>query len=163
MSSQSFQFLPILNHDKYYLPGGDLYLLVKNTRFRIHKYFFERESVHFRTIFENSPSTGSTPSLALDLSGTIEPDVLELFLEVIYNPKYNIYNLTVGQWFDVQTYAQIWQFNEMYTLTVKELDRIRVKEESDPEYIEAIRSYELRQQRQLEKYLEDIYMDDEVD
>ena len=60
------------------------------------------ESIHFWTIFETSPTIGSSPHFALDLSNMIKPDKLELFLSVIYNPKYNIYNLSMGQWFNVQ-------------------------------------------------------------
>ena len=115
--SSSFSFQPISNHPQYYLPGGDLYIITKAVQFCIHKFFYKQESVHFRTIFEITSLVGSSPNFALDLSDMIKPDKLELFLSVMYNPKYNIYNLSTGQWFDVQSYASIWQFLEMYALT----------------------------------------------
>ena len=106
--SSTFSFQPIRNHPQYYLPRGDLYIITKAIQFRIHKYFFEWESVHFWTIFETSSTVRSSPHFALDLSDMINPNKLELFLSVMYNPKYNIYNLSIGKWFDVQSYASIW-------------------------------------------------------
>ena len=94
--SSAFSFQPISNHPQYYLPGGDLYIITKAIRFRIHKYFFEWESVHFQTIFKITPQVGSSPNFALDLSNMIKPNELELFLSVMYNPKYNIYSLSMG-------------------------------------------------------------------
>ena len=119
--SSTFSFQPIRNHPQYYLPGGDLYIITKAVRFCIHKYLFEQEYVHFQNIFETSPMVGSSPHFALDLSDMINPNELELFLGVMYNPKYNIYNLSMGQWFDIQFYASIWQFPEMYALTKWEI------------------------------------------
>ena len=89
--SSTFSFLPIITS----LEG-------------VHKYFFKRESAHFQTIFEITPQVGSSPNFALDLSDEIKPDEFELFLSVMYNPKYNIYNLSMGQWFDIQMYTGIW-------------------------------------------------------
>ena len=99
--SSTFSFQPIRNHPQYYLPGGDLYIITKAVRFCIHKYFFEQESVHFQTIFKTSPTVRSSPHFALNLSDMINPDELKLFLSVMYNPKYNIYNLSMEQWFNV--------------------------------------------------------------
>ena len=158
--SYNTHFHLIHDHDQFYLPGGDFYIIIKDIRFRVHKYFFERESTHFRTIFKNSPIVGSTSQLALNLSDTIEPDVFELLLGIIYNRQYNLYNLTIGQWFDVQTYAHIWQFPEMYSLTVREIEHIRIKEETNPDAIEAFKSYEIRQHRQYERLLENMYAED---
>ena len=130
--SSAFSFQPISNHPQYYLPGGDLYIITQAVWFHIHKYFFEWESVHFQTIFEITPLVGSSPNFTLNLSDMIKPDELKLFLSVMYNPKYNIYNLSMGQWFNVQSYASIWQFPEMYALTEQEIKTLWVKEMNDP-------------------------------
>ena len=139
--SSSFSFQPISNHPQYYLPGGDLYIITKAIQFCIHKYFFERESVHFWTIFEVTPLVGSSPDFALDLSDEIKPDEFELFLSVMYNPKYNIYNLSMGQWFNIQICAGIWQFPEMYALTKWEIKKIQIKEMNNPVANEMFRAY----------------------
>ena len=130
--SSTFSFQPIRNHPQYYLPRGDLYILTKAVWFCIHQYFFKCKSIHFQMIFKTSSTIGSSPHFALDLSDMINPDELGLFLSVIYNPKYNIYNLSIGQWFNVQSYASIWQFSEMNALAKWEIKNLCIKERNDP-------------------------------
>ena len=161
--SSMFSFQPIHNHPQYYLPSGDLYILTQAICFHIYKYFFEHESVHFWTIFETSPIVGSMPGFSLDLSSTINPDELELFLSIIYNPKYNLYNLSIRQWFDVQTYASVWQFSRMYALAKREIENICIKEMNNPELVGAFRSYKLWQQQWYEQLLGNIYEEDKWD
>ena len=62
----------IINSDKYYLPRGDLYILVQDTMFRVHQYFFMHDSTLFRTQLEhykndifNPTQTGTTCSDAI--------------------------------------------------------------------------------------------------
>lgn len=112
----------IVKHPSYYLPGGDLYILIKGTHFRVHRFFFERESTYFQTIFANTPNIGTTPNPALDLSNNIDEKSFARFLGVFYNPKYSVYNFTIKEWFDIQTYAMVWQFPEMYHLAEKEIE-----------------------------------------
>ena len=158
--SSTFLFQPICNHPQYYLPGGDLYIITKAIRFHIHKYFFEWESVHFRTIFKITPLVGSSPNYTLDLSDMIKPNKLELFLSVMYNPKYNIYNLSMGQWFDIQSYASIWQFPEMFTLTEWEIKKLWIKEMNDPMANEMFWAYEIQQHKRYHWLLNRIYEED---
>ena len=158
--SSTFSFQPISNHPQYYLPGGDLYIITKAVWFHIHKYFFKRESVHFQTIFEITPLVGSSPNFTLDLSDMIKPDELELFLSVMYNPKYNIYNLSIGQWFDIQSYASIWQFPEMYALTKWEIKNLRIKEMNNPVATKMFRAYEIWQHERYHQLLNRIYEED---
>ena len=158
--SSTFSFQPIRNHPQYYLPRGNLYIITKAVWFRIHKYFFEWESVHFRTIFKTSSMVGSSPNFALNLSDMINPDELKLFLSVMYNPKYNIYNLSMGQWFNIQSYASIWQFPEMYALTEWAIESLRVKEMNDPVATKMFQAYEIWQHKQYHQLLNRIYEED---
>ncbi|KAF9059593.1 hypothetical protein BDP27DRAFT_1497983 [Rhodocollybia butyracea] len=42
-------FTALRRHDEYYLTGGDLFFLVlEQNHFRVHRYFFERESSVFQ-------------------------------------------------------------------------------------------------------------------
>ena len=77
----------------------------------------------------------------------IKPNELKLFLSVMYNPKYNIYNLSMGQWFDVQSYASIWQFPEMFALTEQEIEKLQIKEMNDPVANKMFQAYEIRQHK----------------
>ena len=114
-----------------------------------------------QTIFETSPTAGSSPHFALNLSNMINPDELELFLSIIYNPKYNIYNLSMGQWFDMQSYTSIWQFPEMYALAEQEIKNLCIKEMNDPVATEAFWAYEIQQHEQYHWLLGHIYEEDD--
>ena len=86
----------------------------------------------------------------------INPDELKLFLSIMYNPKYNIYNLSMGQWFNVQSYASIWQFPEMYALTEWEIKNLHIKEMNDPVPTKMFWAYEIWQHEHYHQLLEHI-------
>src|SRR5271155_3461826 len=48
--------LTIRNHFEYYIPGGDLFILVDDTLFHVHSYFFHRESIDWRNLLETTTS-----------------------------------------------------------------------------------------------------------
>ena len=92
---------PIVNSGDYYLPGGDLYILIQDTMFWIHQYFFNRDSSLFQMqleCYENDvfdpTQTGTTHSDAIMFFNNpyTTPHTFSQFLSVIYNPKYNLYN-----------------------------------------------------------------------
>ena len=90
----------------------------------------------------------------------INPNELELFLSIMYNPKYNIYNLSMGQWFDIQSYASIWQFLEMYALTKQEIKNLQIKEMNDPVATEMFQAYEIQQHKCYNQLLSRIHEED---
>ena len=47
----------------------------------------------------------------------------------------------MGQWFDIQIYAGILQFPEMYALTEREIEKIQIKEENNPMANEMLQAY----------------------
>ena len=53
----------------------------------------------------------------------------------------------MGQWFDVQMYAGLLQFPEMYALTEQEIEKIQIKEENDPVANEMLQAYAIRQDK----------------
>jgi hypothetical protein len=96
-------------NEQYYLNGGDLYLQVcrsitlcyvsvlildffktEDNLFRIHRYFFERESSKFQELFKRPPPPGKKPIGSSPEVPIMLPDIsteeLEQFLWVIYNP-----------------------------------------------------------------------------
>ena len=79
----------------------------------------------------------------------------------MYNPKYNIYNLSMGQWFNVQSYASIWQFPEMYALTKQEIKNPHIKEMNDPVATKIFQSYEIQQHKCYHRLLGSIYEEDD--
>ena len=127
--SDSGHFFAITRHDEYFLAGGDLYLMVSPRRakivamtddslasirpqvdhvqFRVHRYFFERESPFFRTKLAGPASPGAqrmgnAESTAIILDG-LKPAEFARFLWVFYNP----YVVAVPSLFGYRSYLSL--------------------------------------------------------
>ncbi|KDQ50879.1 hypothetical protein JAAARDRAFT_141165 [Jaapia argillacea MUCL 33604] len=117
----------IKRHDKYYLNGGDIVFLVENYLFRVHKYFFERESPVFRERLALATPAGQSARGQTDLNPFPLDDVSGLefsrFLWVFYNPLYSLYSATVEEWSSILKLSYIWRFTEVKNLVVRELEK----------------------------------------
>jgi len=118
------------HHEKYYINGGDLYFLIENHHFRVHRYFFERESAYFQKILTVPASPGAAQvgtsqgnAIVLENVRSIE---FERFLWVFYNPKYSLYDTTVEEWTSIIHLAHRWNFPEVKNLVVRELEKLPV-------------------------------------
>lgn len=120
------EFKQLQRHPQYYLNGGDVHFLLDNKLFRVHRYFFERESRKFRDITLAFTPTdvrqGDTDSTAIILDVAVED--FELLLGVFYNPKYSVYDWTFSHWTRILTLAQEWGFDEVQNLVIRELERL---------------------------------------
>ncbi|TEB21542.1 hypothetical protein FA13DRAFT_1779197 [Coprinellus micaceus] len=148
----------IVHHQKYYLPGGDLYVLINGVMFKIHSYFFNRESTFFVDV-----STSADPTSATDEEGEkgksedrairfldVTVEEFEQFLWVFYNPTYDIYDADVQSWFSILKLAHRWDFPVVKDFALRELKRreteiplvTRIKlyqdNEAPPEYLVAL-------------------------
>jgi len=116
----------ISRHSTYWLDGGDFYILAENIAFRVHRYFFERESLFFQNRFEEikgslSYPDGSTFEKAYIIDD-VTPNDLANFLWVFYNPSYSIYNTASReQWFSILKCAELWIFPQVRALCVREI------------------------------------------
>ena len=129
---------PIVNSEHYYLPGGDLYILIQDTMFRIHRYFFWRDSALFRAQIEQCEAhiddptqTGTTRSDAIMFFNNFytTPRTFTRFLSIIYNPRYSLYDgYTQQDWNDVLVIATAWGFREITRIALQHIDDIPIGE-----------------------------------
>lgn len=117
-------FRSLRNHD-YYLPGGDLFFLVEDYRFRVHRYFFERESRYFKRKLAAEPPPGSSDGNAIILENVAAEDFARL-LWVFYNPKYSLYDATLDDWEAIIELAHRWEFTEVKKLAIRELEKFEI-------------------------------------
>ena len=121
--------LPVHNHIEYYLPGGDLFILVDNTLFRVHSYFFRRESQNWRNLL-GTTTTGRTADAPLILNDEFPlrppatPSLFANFLWVFYNPRYSIYEASSATWRQIQLYAIHWRMDQIQDLAYRHLEAI---------------------------------------
>jgi hypothetical protein len=131
--------LVMQNHPDYYLPGGDLFIRVDTTLFRVHRLFFIRESDLWRNLL-GSISQGQTANNPIDLIHQIPCDptptaeTFASFLWVFYNPQYSIYETTEETWTVIFEQAYCWHFREIQNLCWREIEKLynrRVEDYND--------------------------------
>jgi len=106
-------------------------VLVENHLYRIHSYFFERESLFFRQKVSSSNNSseeelGSTDNNAYTLEDVKSEDFAR-FLWVFYNPKYSVYEAPLETWLSILTLANRWTFDSVKELSVRELEKIEIE------------------------------------
>ncbi|KAF8435082.1 hypothetical protein L210DRAFT_3326005, partial [Boletus edulis BED1] len=121
----------VVQHKDFYLRGGD----VENHLYRIHSYFFDRESLFFRQKFSSNNNNnnntcneqpGSTDSNAFTLEDTKSEDFAR-FLWVFYNPKYSLYEAPLETWLSILKLANRWTFDSVKELSVRELEKLEIE------------------------------------
>jgi len=125
---KSESYLGLQRFDDYYLLGGDLYCIAENKLFRVHRYFFERESTFFKAELAlpatpGAPRIGTSDDSAILLHDVRSADFAKL-LWVFYNPKYSLYDTTVEDWTTILDLAHRWGFVEVKNLAVRELEKL---------------------------------------
>lgn len=121
-------FLAVSRHPTYYIQGADLSFLIEHIQFRVHRYFFERESLYFRNYLTVPASPGAVRTGVNDSNAIVleevKPAEFELFLWVFYNPRYSLYNRTVEEWEIILKLAHRWTFPEVKNLAVRQLEKL---------------------------------------
>ncbi|PPR00291.1 hypothetical protein CVT24_005032 [Panaeolus cyanescens] len=143
----------VKQHEKYYIPAGDLHVLVGNTMFRIHSYFFERESPIFSSR-RNPASPGQEPDGTSDANplmlDDVKPEEFEKLLWVFYNPRYSLYDgASPNDWCIILKLAHKWLFTEVKELSARELQKTE---------LEAVRKIAVYEQCSVDpKYIVPLY------
>ncbi|KAG6887491.1 hypothetical protein C0995_014908 [Termitomyces sp. Mi166 len=150
--SNSDTFRALSRHESYYLIGGDLFFLAEHIHFRVHRYFFERESPFFQRQLQvpaspGAVARGSTEGTAIILEE--RPDDFAKFLWVFYNPRYSLYKTTVDDWKVILHLAHKWEFAEVKKLVVRELEKLRM---SDVDRIATYQKHEVDKNYLIPRY-----------
>ncbi|KAF9268516.1 hypothetical protein L218DRAFT_940427 [Marasmius fiardii PR-910] len=111
--------------EKYFLNGGDIYFLVGGCYFRVHSYFFLRESPTFERFLMKHIHNGRGDNVpnAIQIH-QVTAQEFERFLWVFYNPIHGIYNAPVEDWKSILRLADMWCFTEVKALAVRELQKL---------------------------------------
>jgi len=120
----------IVRHADYYIHGGDIIFRVEDTLFRVHRYFFTRESAFFRSKLPHPPPPGEFTKGSSDVHPLVLEDTLEVdferFLWVFYNPKYSLYHASIEEWTSILKLAHQWNFVGVKELALRELERLEI-------------------------------------
>ncbi|KAF9268515.1 hypothetical protein L218DRAFT_853191 [Marasmius fiardii PR-910] len=112
--------------DKYMIAGGDLHFIAGDTLYRVHRYFFERESQKFKELLAKPtspghPKPGSTPASAIRLD--VSSEDFDRFLWVFYNPTFSVWEAPIEDWEAILQLACNWRFPQVKAHTLRELEK----------------------------------------
>jgi len=114
-------------HPEYNIRGGDLYISCGQTLYKIHSYFFLRESAYWRNELTGSAGSSDSPLTKGNKENAPyileeKPEVFEQFLWVFYNPKYGDYSkATAENWDTILRYSDKWDFPHIKELAIRHL------------------------------------------
>ncbi|KAF8341024.1 hypothetical protein F5887DRAFT_830944, partial [Amanita rubescens] len=113
-------------HPEYYIPDGNIHILVEKTLFKVHSHFFLRESPKFQEYLQNSGQAqkGTSDSNAVVLENVTAHE-FSVFLWVFYDPKFSR-QTTVENWKIILNLAHNWLFPEVKALAIQALENIRI-------------------------------------
>jgi hypothetical protein len=116
----------IKRHGDYYLRDGNICFLVENTVFRLHRYFFDRESKYFRDRLgpcsEGGDGTPNRPYIIHD----IKSDEFADFVWVWYNPAYSFSKQGKQKWLTILQLATLWEFGDIKQLAIRQLEKLKL-------------------------------------
>ncbi|KAJ3906620.1 hypothetical protein F5879DRAFT_945365 [Lentinula edodes] len=130
MSDRSLE--PKLQHlsivKKYYMPGGDLYFQAENSLFKVHRYFFDRESPKFQDMLSRPPPTGQAAygSLNNPVVLDVTSEEFQQLLWVFYNPVYTYEEAKLEDWACILSLACHYKFPEVKRLAVRNLEKLNL-------------------------------------
>ncbi|KZP04737.1 hypothetical protein FIBSPDRAFT_711588, partial [Athelia psychrophila] len=103
-------------HSQYYFEDGNVVFRVENTLYNVHRYFFVRDSPHFRAILQGNDTTN--PCV---LSGVNCADFDE-FLAILYPIDFRRPpSKTMAQWTSILHLAANWGFENIKLLAIDKL------------------------------------------
>ncbi|OAX40618.1 hypothetical protein K503DRAFT_714161 [Rhizopogon vinicolor AM-OR11-026] len=141
----------VIPHKDYFLRGGDLNVLVGNHLYRVHSYFFYRESLVWRQMLEGpADSEDHGPNDTPFTLDDVKSEDFERFLWVIYNPEYSLYDAPIETWLSILNLAHRWSFCNVKDLAIRELEKLDI----DPiEKIAAYHEYKINKTLLLPAYI----------
>jgi len=106
---------PISRHPDYYLEDGNIVFLVEKILFRVHRYFFTRESKVFRDMFSMPSGTetiveGLSDDKPIFLEGVKSVDFQRL-LWLFYDPSHKHLTSHAETLLSIMTLADKWEFD----------------------------------------------------
>ncbi|KZP05983.1 hypothetical protein FIBSPDRAFT_805333 [Athelia psychrophila] len=106
-------------HSHYYFKDGNVVFLIEKVLYNVHRYFFERDSAHFRSILESVQGADEQNPIAL-------PDVscsdFDEFLAILYPTDFRRpTEKTTAKWTSILHFAAKWGFESIQLLAIDSL------------------------------------------
>ncbi|KAK7057755.1 BTB domain-containing protein [Favolaschia claudopus] len=113
-------------HPRFFFPDGTVIFLVESTLYRVHRYFFERDSPIFATMFTLPSAAGERPEgevveNPIILEGIAAVD-FDRFLAVLYPLDFATRDIaSAEEWTSVLSLSTRWDFISLHELAKQHL------------------------------------------
>jgi hypothetical protein len=109
------------DHKDFYMDDGNVIFLVENTYFKVHRFFFQRDSQFFRDTFDRLPAGPCTSGDLITLTDITSLD-FERFLGVLYPRDFSKPTATtVDEWTSILDLSMRWGFESIQSLATEHL------------------------------------------
>ncbi|KAJ7125372.1 hypothetical protein C8R44DRAFT_586255, partial [Mycena epipterygia] len=113
-------------HHRFFFPDGTVIFLVEKTLYRVHRYFFERDSAIFAAMFTLPAAAGERPEGEVVENPIILEGISALdfdrFLAVLYPINFSTRDTaSAEEWTSVLALATRWEFMSLRELAVQHL------------------------------------------
>jgi len=129
LESLHIETASVTRHSQYHISSGDVVFQVENQLFRVHRYFFVRESDYFRDMLCMQSSTGTELEGHSDARPIELPEVTAIdfarFVWVFYDQKYQ-HDASIEEWASILHLAHKWSFAEVKQLAIRKLEALDV-------------------------------------
>ncbi|KZP11399.1 hypothetical protein FIBSPDRAFT_800245, partial [Athelia psychrophila] len=106
-------------HSQYYFKDGNVVFLIEEVLYNVHRYFFERDSAHFRSVLENAQGADETNPIVLS---DVNCNDFDEFLAILYPADFRRpAEKTTAQWTSVLHLAAKWGFESIQFLAIDNL------------------------------------------
>ncbi|KAF7289297.1 BTB domain-containing protein [Mycena indigotica] len=136
-------------HPRFYFRDGNVIFKVEDTLYRVHRYFFDRDSVIFSSMFTLPPGAGQrpegeTPESPILLEGVKKLD-FDRFLTILYPSNFLTRDThSAIEWTSVLSLATRWDFVSLRTLAITKLAAL-TSSISPAERIAIARAYDIQE------------------
>ncbi|KAF9478099.1 hypothetical protein BDN70DRAFT_895954 [Pholiota conissans] len=134
---------PNIRHSRFYFPDGNIIFLLDNVLFKVHRYFFQRDSPVFSAMFtlphpERDTAEGEMDEKPVKLTG-FTPTDFERFLTLLYPKDFTKTELTGTEaWISVLKIATQFEFASLRALAITRIRNFLV---NAPERIAVAKQY----------------------
>ncbi|THH21577.1 hypothetical protein EW146_g60 [Bondarzewia mesenterica] len=112
----------VKKHERFFFGDGNVTFLVKDTLYRVHQYFFSRDSPHFLYLISRHAHEEHSSTITLN---NVEVHDFDAFLSVLYPSNFKTSDIsTVEEWTSVLRLSQKWGFRSIRELAIERLGPI---------------------------------------
>jgi len=134
-------------HEEYYFDDGSAVLLVEDTLFRVHKYYFTRESEIFADMFSlptggtsgsSAAAEGKSDSSPIEIPGVTRQE-MESFLDFVYFGMHDEHTFTLESWVSLLSFSTRFICDKIRARSIRELEAIQSRVDPIERIVLAVR------------------------